>query len=357
MNIEIDTILDNNVCKVIVGDKNKHGTGFLISNEFILTAFHVVRDFTNNIKVKFESIEKEIKVELSELIDKNLKDLDIALLKINNPDLIYKPIPIMETSLYHGQEWRSKGFPSLKPDGEKLTSTISQYFQKLQIKHDLELDVDKGKHKTFSGMSGAPVIVNNSIVAIINQNLSNGENAVELKALSIKYFRDLLNKIGINVKEGNLQELENNKDFLSEKRWQELDKTKDIRNIKEKIQSVCNTMTDRKINNYNRKAVLGKEEQSIYEDRDISAVKYIVFEKCQDRLIDFYEINKNKEQLNTQEIESFLETYISDAKKIIIDKSKVNNYPPLSDDFVTKLILNLIDECFLSFDEEGIYYE
>jgi hypothetical protein len=357
MNIEIDNILDNNVCKVIVADETKYGTGFLISNEFILTAFHVVRGFTDNIKVKFESIEEEIEVELSELVDESLKFLDIALLKINNIDLIYKHIPIVETSLYHGQEWRSKGFPHLKPDGEKLTSTINQQLPTLLTKHDLELDVDKGKHKSFSGMSGAPVIVNNSIVGIINQDLSNGENAVELKALSIRYFKELLNKIGISVKEGNLQDLVNNKDSLSVKRWEELDKSKDIRNLKEKILSVCKIMTDRKINNYNRKAVSSKEEQYMYDDRDISAVKYIVFEKCQDRLIDFYEINKDKKQLNTQEIESFLEGYITDAKYIIEDKSKVNNYPIFSDDFVTKLILNLIDECFLSFDEEGIYYE
>ena len=357
MNLEIDKILDSNVCKVVVNDENKHGTGFLISNEFILTAFHVVKNFTNDIKVKFESIEEEIEVELSELVDEHLKTLDIALLKINNIDLCYKPIPIVDTTLCHGQEWRSKGFPLLKQDGEKLTSTINQQLPTLSIKHDLELDVGIGKHKSFKGMSGAPVIVNNSIVGIINQDLSNGENAVELTALSVKHLKKLLDNINIKIENSFLIDSNDNKDLLSIKRWSELEKSKDIRNLKEKILTVCYEMTDRKINNYNRKAVSSKEEQYQYEDRDISAVKYIVFEKCQDRLIDFYEINKNKKELSTQEIEYFLENYISDAKDIIDDKRQVNNYPLFTEDFVRKLILNLIDECFLSFDEEGIYYE
>lgn len=357
MNIEIDKILDNNVCKVIVNDNEKHGTGFLISNKFILTAFHVIKDSVQNIKVKFQLIEDEIDVELSYLIDDNLKKLDIALLEIKNIDLTYKPISLVEMNLYHGQEWKSKGFPLLKPSGEKLSCTINQQLPTLSIKHDLELDVDKGKHKSFKGVSGAPVIVNNSIVGIINQDLSNGENSVELKALSLKHFKNLLNTIGISIEKNNLKESENKQDDLSVKRWKGLDQSKDIRNLKEKILAVCNTMTSRKINSYNRKAVSSKEEQYLYDDRDISAIKYIIFEKCQDRLIDFYEVNKNKKQLSIQEVEHFLENYFNDAKHIIEDKRKVNNYPIFCDDFISKLILDLIDECFLSFDEEGIYYE
>lgn len=356
MSIEIDRILDNNVCKIIVGDKTQYGTGFLISDNFILTAFHVVRDFVDNIKVKFELFDDEIDVKLSKLIDNNLKILDIALLEINRDGLSYQSIEIVDKNLFHGQDWRSKGFPHLKQDGDLLSSKINRQLPNLIKKHDLELDVDKGKHKCFKGLSGAPVIVDNSVVAIINQDLSNGENSVELKALSIKHFENLLNDININIKKDNETYLQG-KDLLSSERWTSLDKSKDIRNIKEKILSVCNTMTKRKINSYNRKAVLSKEEQYQYEDRDISAVKYIIFDKCQDRLMNFYEINKNKNQLSIQEIESFLESYVIDAKYIIEDKRKVNNYPIFTDDFITKLILNLIDDCFLSFDEEGIYYD
>ena len=36
-------------------------------------------------------------------------------------------------------------------------------------------------------------------------------------------------------------------------------------------------------------------------------------------------------------------------------KRKVYRYPKFTDDFIEKIILHLIDECFLSFDEKGIY--
>jgi len=198
MSRELDEILDANICKVIVDDTTKHGTGFLISNEYILTAFHVVRDYINDIKVKFEFKVDEIEVELSELIDEKLKKLDIALLKVKIPLTHYKSINFTDKKLYHGLAWRTKGFPQLK-DGDMITSTINRHIPVLYNKHDLELDVDKGKHITFKGISGAPVIVDGSIVGIINQDLSNGEQAVELKALSVTYFRELLEKIGIQV--------------------------------------------------------------------------------------------------------------------------------------------------------------
>lgn len=74
-------------------------------------------------------------------------------------------------------------------------------------------------------------------------------------------------------------------------------------------------------------------------------------------MIDFYEENKNKKSLDKNEVEEFINLYILDAKQIIEDKQQVYNYPNFTDDFIKKLVFDLIDECFLSFDEKGIYDE
>ena len=66
-------------------------------------------------------------------------------------------------------------------------------------------------------------------------------------------------------------------------------------------------------------------------------------------------MNKGKKKLESQELKVFIENYISDAKDIIEDKKKVYHYPTFTDDFIQKIILDLIDECYLSFDEKGIY--
>ena len=47
--------LERNVCKVI--SDNEQGTGFLISDKFILTAFHIVNG-SDEIKVTFDNKEE-----------------------------------------------------------------------------------------------------------------------------------------------------------------------------------------------------------------------------------------------------------------------------------------------------------
>lgn len=133
-------------------------------------------------------------------------------------------------------------------------------------------------------------------------------------------------------------------------------KDKETRNLKDKIIEVCSEISEKKVKSLNRSLNLGKMEQKVYSERDISAVKYVIFEKYQNRLIDFYDLNKGKKKLESQELKVFIENYISDAKDIIEDKKKVYNYPTFTDDFIQKIILDLIDECYLSFDaEKGIY--
>lgn len=144
-------------------------------------------------------------------------------------------------------------------------------------------------------------------------------------------------------------------DPISSDAWDELSKPEDIRNLRDKFFAVCLDYSSSKLNKYNRNLVEGKTEQSYYDDRDISSLKFIIFDKCQDRLIDFYEENQDKESLDKIEVEKFINFYITDAKQIIEDKKQVYKYPNVTDDFIKKLVLDLIDECFLSFDKQGIY--
>jgi len=137
--------------------------------------------------------------------------------------------------------------------------------------------------------------------------------------------------------------------------WNELSKPEDIRNLRDKFIAVCSDFPIPKLSKYNRNLTEGKSEQAIYDDRDISSLKFIIFDKCQDRLIDFYQENQNKVSFNREDVEEFINNYILDAKEIIRDKQQVYNYPKVTDDFIKKLVLDLIDECFLSFDEKGIY--
>ena len=178
------------------------------------------------------------------------------------------------------------------------------------------------------------------------------------------------NKVDKQINIGNIENIENvnelhihqkdieeklDDDLSSSGAWERLSKPEDIRNLRDKFLEVCSNFSSSKLNKYNRNLVEGKSEQSNYDDRDISSLKFIIFDKCQDRLIDFYELNQDKKYLSNQEVEDFINNYIVDAKQIILDKQQVYNYPKVTDDFIKKLVFDLIDECFLSFDEKGIY--
>lgn len=345
--------LEINVCKILCN--GEHGTGFLISNELILTAYHVVNG-CEEIKVTFDN-KKELEVTLHELIDDNYKELDIAILKLNKSVDFYEDIPILDIKIQHNKKWISRGFPSFNIDsGENILEHIDNVINgqnDLLNSNDIRLDFNQ-KLDTYQGFSGAPLIIDDLIVGIIKDEQLERGSAKELKALSIKYFEDLLEQLGINIlNEDSLTK--NTKDSLSTKRWQELKKPEDYRTLKDKILAVCNEITDRKINDYNTTMALGKEDQLYRDEREISAIKYIIFRKCQSDLIDFCDETTGKIVLSKKELKEFINLYVKKAKAIVDDKRQEFNYDSYSEDFIEKIVLNLIEDCFLSFDEDGIY--
>lgn len=131
------------------------------------------------------------------------------------------------------------------------------------------------------------------------------------------------------------EELE--KDVQSSEFWSELSSPEDIRNLREKFIEVCKDFSTPKLAKYNRNLVEGKCEQRNYDERDISSLKFIIFDKCQERLIDFCEDNDGI-YLTKTDIETFIDGYVSDAKAIINDKKKAHSYPNISDDFIKKMV-------------------
>lgn len=130
----------------------------------------------------------------------------------------------------------------------------------------------------------------------------------------------------------------------------------DPRNLIEKIQAVNNTVSERRIKRYCRDLALGKSELSNILERDLSAIKYRVFEACQKELVEFID-RDNSGRLSNDEINNMISTFTQKAIEIIHIKSKSHKYPILDDDLMQKVVLDLINDCYLSFDEEGIYAE
>lgn len=346
--------LKNNVCKIICTEG--YGTGFLISDRLILTAFHVLDD-CDKIKVVFVN-NKIFNASLHRFIDEKYKALDIALLELDEP-ITHENINIIDCTLAPKTHWISRGYPKSKSDnGENLIhddNYINDQLKELKNgKVDLNLDLHQ-KLTTYNGLSGAPLIVNENIVGIINSQLDENGTAKELNGLSIKYYKDLLKSVNINVKYITNNSSNIKIDTPSHMAWSTINPKDRIRNLKDKLKAVCHEISDGRIGKYSRDINLGRVELQMYDEREITSIKYIIFEVCQDELISFYETNQYTTELSIDEVKSFLLKYFQRAKHILEDKKKDNYYPIISDDLITKIILDLIDECYLSFDKDGIY--
>jgi hypothetical protein len=187
--------LEKNVCRVFLDGKG-NGTGFLISNRFILTDYHVVED--GNIEVKFHNDKKLHKVTLVE-IDMKYQELDIALLELPEEIDFYEYINIKSRELKRDERWVTRGYTSSKSGrAEEMRNdkhVIHQHLSKLDDEgFDIELNFDTSKWSSYRGLSGSPIVVDNCIVGIITSQQIE-ERSKELYGLSVEYFKELIDEL------------------------------------------------------------------------------------------------------------------------------------------------------------------
>lgn len=164
---------------------------------------------------------------------------------------------------------------------------------------------------------------------------------------------DKIQQILINEVIPQLSEKSKTADDSAIKLWDNLEQ-KDIRNFKDKLLDVNSNIREARIEMYCRETASGKAELSNYSERDISSIKYRVFEICQKELLDFCDENE-KDVLTPKDINDFISNYTEQAYKVIEERTKDYSYPFKNKDTLKKIVLALIDECYLSFDEKGIY--
>ena len=196
--------LRKNVCRIECGEEQ--GTGFLISNNLLLTAYHVVcehDDEDKEIKIYFPSKKETVYGEIHELINETWKSLDVSIIQLDENIDFYEEIKILDISIDEGMNWISRGFPQKKDKrAENFILESNNYIngqhEELYENNDIDLNFNS-KLATYSGYSGAPLIVNECIVGMIRSELAQNGISRELYGLSIKYFKDLLEEVGITI--------------------------------------------------------------------------------------------------------------------------------------------------------------
>lgn len=120
----------------------------------------------------------------------------------------------------------------------------------------------------------------------------------------------------------------------------------DKRNLKEKVLSVIEVVSDRRIKQLARKASASKYEES-EADKSFLSLKYRVFEACEECfLMDGYAAPESSEDLDAV-IKKLVSKAVEDISKLKTDYK----YTISNDKTIEGIIWNLFDGCFLAFDE------
>jgi len=170
-------------CQVV--GKGELGTGWLISSELVLTAYHCVTseiEAGENTTIRFRLGAKEIEQSVTPVSFD--EDLDVCLLKLDAPIPI-APINIDVKIPREGERWNAFGFPVVKLAlGHALNGEIQQVLSERLHGVDLDLSVKPGTHLSrYDGLSGAALMIGTVCCGMLRLNIDNTIGAVSLAKL------------------------------------------------------------------------------------------------------------------------------------------------------------------------------
>ncbi|PSU86972.1 hypothetical protein C0W42_18590 [Photobacterium kishitanii] len=128
--------------------------------------------------------------------------------------------------------------------------------------------------------------------------------------------------------------------------WDDIDLS-DLRNIEEKIKSVCKDYPNRRINNLKIKLSLTKSEE--FElGKDYKSLKARVYSECSELIMDLMDDNESFDQQRIKQAFKCMEE-LSIEK--IRNLEKDYTYNVSNDTLISGMIYSLFDDCYLAFDD------
>ncbi len=353
---------------IVNGEKISHGSGTMVRGTdgfFIITAYHCVHfggSVAENLDLSTVLVERQAsfnspfkKMECTQLVAFDGR-ADWTLLKVNYDDVDSSYPDILVCNNFKAETPIDfMGFQDINQDqarpfkGRVLNATSNNEFRiTLSGQDRFKAGVDDAK-----GLSGSGAFIINDgklyLAGILKSVHGDEASNNDVKCCPMV---EIAKKIGIDAFDISTETFG---DGWGGEQFGTIEVT-DSRNLIDKIRAVNNSMSERRIQRYCRDLALGKSELSNIDQRDLSAIKYRVFEECQTELIEFLDQHEDG-QLSNDAIAEMIGRFTDRAIEIIKVKSKSYRYPVIDDDLMQKIVLDLINECYLSFDEEGIYAE
>lgn len=203
---KLDEILSNMVVRIETTDNI--GTGFYISKNLILTAYHVVKDIKENqytIDI-IDGIKGNI-IDQAFILDKN-EQVDIAILKTKGNNENREILPFRAKKIQEDEEWRTYTWVEYlnKSDyilkKEMMKGNIYQVEEFRKDPYDVHLSSNYLKENfgdDYEGWSGSPILIDGKIAGVIIKEEESQRNA-PLKVVSIFKIKQFLKHNGIDIK-------------------------------------------------------------------------------------------------------------------------------------------------------------
>ena len=168
-----------------VRGKDESGTGWLITADLVLTAYHCVETAVRAgepVIVRFGAGSSAI--EHTVFVGPHDEDFDVCLLQLPAP-LDVEPIPINADGLRPGEKWFAFGYPAAKLQlGHVVRGEIQQVLTERVHGVDLDLSVEPGTHLSdYRGLSGAAFMVGAVCKGLLRLNIDSAIGALSLAML------------------------------------------------------------------------------------------------------------------------------------------------------------------------------
>lgn len=229
-------------------------------------------------------------------------------------------------TFFNSIEWRFA-----EDDEQKIRGTIASYVQQLCVIYNADIK--------YTDKIVASLLYMVESRALEKDFLRKVVHVSEVKNLFFDFMREA--------------KVEEKLDPVHTK-WDQV-KCDDVRNLEEKINSVCDDFDEDILQELEDEYIDGVfEQQQCTELKEVKAYNYRVYKACQKLVKRF--LKEKQDDISQQDIQQVLEQLTDEAEKIILDKSKTYKMPFLDRDMISKTILILFQECYLAFDEGGVYY-
>ncbi|MEN3813588.1 AVAST type 1 anti-phage system protease Avs1b [Chromobacterium piscinae] len=161
------------------------GTGWLVSPEYVLTAYHCLGKEAavgTSVNVSFGIVESASRQ--SAILAAFDVDLDVCLLKLQERSM-NEPVPLNIGSPRPGERWFAFGYPVVKLQlGQVLQGTVQQTLNELANGVDLDLSVSPESILTdYRGMSGSALMTASGCQGMLRVSVDNAIGAVSMTQL------------------------------------------------------------------------------------------------------------------------------------------------------------------------------